>query len=101
MYVRALRAVSVCACASRVKGRRSSPSEQGLTIVESCGLRRRSHFQYTAINLVRRSRKRRSKSLADKGTMAANMYRVGGNVRECVRAGVTKDSSCDRLSICQ
>jgi len=78
VYVGALRALSVCACASRVKGRRSSPSEQGPTVVESRRLRRRSDFQYTAIDLARRSRKRRRKSLADKGTMAANMYRVGG-----------------------
>lgn len=78
MYVGALRAVAVCACASRVKGRRSSPLEQGLNIVESRRLRRRSDFQYPAVNVVRHGGKRCSKSLVDKGTMAANMYRVGG-----------------------
>lgn len=48
-------ALSVCACASRVKGRRASPSEQGPRIVESYRLRRRSDFHQSAINFVRRS----------------------------------------------
>jgi len=79
-------AQSVCACASRVKGRRAtSPSGQGLGIVSSFRIRCGSSCQHPAIKLARHGGKRRLKSLVDKRTMAANMYRVGGKCA-CVRA---------------